>query len=208
MTHLNSRRSSLGQFVAIASISWSTWMLTDNLSPVPITRIFADDKIGRIAIQSWSVMCAIPLNTQDCNWLPCRVMNLFKISSDKLSDESKSKAVNDRQVPDSIHAFMTESLKPFIWPALKNFKPGMRVSMSIRHSLERSVAEMSSSWIMLKEIWWNLIESRDVSLTHVLSHSTLITCSDCKLVPFINKHFNRLDLWNSVFNVAPVTLLQ
>lgn len=86
-------------------------------------------------------------------------MNLFKISSVKLSDESKSIAVKDLQVPASIQAFMTESLKPLIWPALKNFKAGMRVSMSMRHSLDKSVPEISSSWMMLE---WDLL--REIQL--------------------------------------------
>ena len=76
-------------------------------------------------------------------------MNFPKISSDKLSEESKSIAVKDLQVPASIQALITESLNPLIWPALKNFNAGMRVSMSIRHSVDKSVAEMSSSWRML-----------------------------------------------------------
>lgn len=54
---------------------------------------------------------------------------------------------------------LTESLNPFIWPALRNFKQGIRVNISIRHSVDKSVAVMSSSWI------------------DDFSHSTCMTCS-------------------------------
>lgn len=47
--------------------------------------------------------------------------------------------------PDSIQAFKTLSLKPLSWPALRKRRPGRRVSISIRDSVERSVAVMSSS---------------------------------------------------------------
>ena len=51
--YLNSRRSNLQQLLAIASISWSTWMLTDNRSLQPITKILADFRIGRIDIHNY-----------------------------------------------------------------------------------------------------------------------------------------------------------
>jgi hypothetical protein len=54
---------------------------------------------------------------------------------------------------------LTESLKPLSWPADKKRRLGIRVSMSIRHSVLRSVAVISSS------------------CSDVFSHSTCITCS-------------------------------
>ena len=95
---------------------------------------------------TWSVIWAIPLNTRACNCPPIRVINFPRISSVKLSDESKSREVRDLQFPDSIHAFNTESLNPFIWPALRNFSAGIRVNISIRHSDDKSAPVMSNSW--------------------------------------------------------------
>lgn len=129
----------------MASINWSTWMLTPSLSLVPITAIlrrvkyykphrlveckllyFAFVNIGSTPIQSWSVIWGIPDNTHAFNWGPCRDKNLWSASSVKLSDESRSSAIKLRALPISIQDFKTESLKPLFCPAAKNLNESFR----------------------------------------------------------------------------------
>lgn len=148
-----------------------------------ISLYFAFVNIGSTPIQSWSVICGIPDKTHAFNCGPWRDKNLWRASSVKLSDESKSSAIKLRALPISIHDFKTESLKPLFWPADRNLngsltsfsgyqkksflfylKLGIRVNRSIRHSVDKSVAVISSS---CKE--------------H-LSHSTSSTYSDFKPV--------------------------
>ena len=56
----NSSLSRWGQFLAMASIMWSTWILTFIRSDVPITMILAAFSFGTIEFHSWSVMWTMP----------------------------------------------------------------------------------------------------------------------------------------------------
>jgi len=123
---------------------------------------FALVRIGNTLCQSWSVMCGIPDSARPYSWWPCLDRNLCRASSLKLSDLSKSSAIKFRVFPSSVQAFSTLSLKLFNWPALRKRSPGILLNMSIRHSVDRSVAVISSSWML------------------DFSHSTCITYSLCR----------------------------
>ena len=71
LSHRNSKRSSLLQFLPIASIKWSTWILTDILSKVPITKIRAFFNLVNVEFHNWSVMWAIPDKPRpvDCDFV-------------------------------------------------------------------------------------------------------------------------------------------
>lgn len=136
------------------------------------------------AIHNWSVMCGMPDRMHACNWGPWRVRNLVMPSSVRLSDESKSNAMRLRAgAPASDHALSTESLKPLFWPADRNRKVGMRVSISMRHSVDKSVAVISSS-----------------SRPH-LSHSTCITYSD-----FRPGELGEVNIYPSIWKMCSIYL--
>jgi len=92
-SYLNSRRSSLGQFLAIASIKWSTCIFTFIRSAVPITKIFAAFSLEKIEFQRLSVTCGMPDNAKprdernfELNWqirklltLQLQTVNVHKI---------------------------------------------------------------------------------------------------------------------------------
>lgn len=119
-------------------------------------------RIGSTLCQSWSVMCGMPDSARPYSWCPCLDRNLCRASSLRLSELSRSRAIKFRVFPSSVQAFSTLSLKLFSWPALRKRSPGILVNMSIRHSVDRSVAVTSSSW------------------TLDFSHSTCITNSLCR----------------------------
>ena len=60
LSHRNSRRSRLAQFLATASIRWSTWIFIDILSSVPITKIRAFLSFCNVEFHNWSVIWTIP----------------------------------------------------------------------------------------------------------------------------------------------------
>lgn len=104
--------------------------------------------IGNTLCHSWSVMWGMPDKESPQSWWPYLDKNLCRASSVRLSELSNSRAIRFRGFPASAQAFNTLSLKPFNWPALKKRRPGILVNMSIRHSVDKSVAVTSSSWIL------------------------------------------------------------
>ena len=104
--------------------------------------------MGSTLCHSWSVMWGMPDKASPHSWWPYLDKNLCRASSVRLSELSRSRAIRFRALPSSAQAFNTLSLKPFSWPALRKRRPGILDNMSIRHSVDRSVAVTSSSWML------------------------------------------------------------
>lgn len=172
--------------------------------------------MGRTLCQSWSVMWGMPESAIAQSWWPYRERNLCSASSLRLSELSRSRAIRFRGLPSSIQALSTLSLKPFSWPALRKRNPGIRDSMSIRHSVVRSVPVTSSSWTLdfshstcITYSLWRSIYT-DKSILKYLRDDNLNETirQNCSLVPCMRRHLSRLLLWKRVFMVEPVTLEQ
>lgn len=151
----------------------SNTFFANRVASISVENYFALVNSDKTPIHSWSVMWGIPPKISAYNWLPCRCRNLCKPSSVILSDESKSSETKFSAVlPFSDQAFSTESLKPLIWPADKKRSVGILVSISIRHSVDKSVAVMSNSF------------------NAHFSHSTCITKSDFRPINQRDKNKN------------------
>lgn len=119
---------------------------------------------GMVWFQNCSLRWGMPDMQSPLSWGPCIFRKFSNISSEMFSFRSMSKEMRFLMLPLVMNELRTWSLNPSCCPALKYLKPGILVKRSIRHSVDNSVAVMSSSW------------------RTVLSHSTAITCSCCKPV--------------------------